>query len=179
MLSYAIYTIGFFVSAFFWQYTAKRNDWIYKPTYFIDLVTEQFNTIYNWLGRFAVWISSFYTFFDFKDLIETFQELYISIKNLLFSWRTFIVSYTSYMSFYEHPYLISLGSLTLISLVLYLLYTFRNTWPIYVVSDFVSSKVNQMNEYFNSGEQVMSRPYDDECINNKRTKSPRRPRKNE
>ena len=150
MLSYILYPFSFFLSIFFWQYAAKRNDWFFKPTYFIDLVTEQLVRAYTYLGKIVVWISSFYTFFDFKDLIETFEELCISVKNFLFSWQSFITSYVSNMSFYDHPYLISLGSITLISLALYLVYIFRHWWLFQSISNFAREKTNLVMEYFNS-----------------------------
>lgn len=146
MLSYILYLTSFFFSVFFWQYAAKRNDWVFKPTFFIDLVTEQLTRIYTFLGRIAVWISSFYTFFDFKDLIETFEELWISVKNLLFSWKSFIQSYVSNMNFYDHPYLITLGSITLIGLALYLVYRFRHWTFFQMIGNFVLSLI----KYFNS-----------------------------
>ena len=174
MISYIVYFFGFFLSVFFWQYTAKRNDWVFKPTYFIDLVTDQINTIYNWLGKVVVWISSFYTFFDFKDLAETFEELYVSIRDLLFSWKTFVNSYVSNMSFYDHPYLISLGSITLVGLALYLVYTFRNLYFFRIITDFVSEKVTQINDYFSAERQNVPESSYDDCSAKAKPKSTRR-----
>lgn len=144
MFSYIIYPLCFFFSIFFWQYTAKRNDWFLKPTYIIDLVTEQLVNFYTFLGKIAVWISSFYTFFDFKDLRETFNELCDSILNLLFSWTSFISSYVTNMNFYDHPYLITLGSVTLIGLLLYLVYRFRNWRFFQMISNFVVNRIKSM-----------------------------------
>ena len=129
MLLYSLIPLGSFLFIFFWQHIARKYGWQWKPSYMLDLVTEQLVRFFSWVGRIAVWISSFYTYINIKDLYATFAELYKSVADFVFSWKAFFESYISDMKLYDHPYLITLGSITLVTGTIYLLYIYDFLWP--------------------------------------------------
>ena len=115
-----------FVLIFFWQHLGRKYNLTWKPTYIIDLVTAQLVRIWTFLGKVCVKISAFYSWIDPSDLLATGYELFVSVSKFFFSWTYFITSYVSGMKLYDHPYLISLGSATLVGLISWICYTHSN-----------------------------------------------------
>ncbi len=112
---------------FTWQHVARKQKWTWKPSYILDLITNQLVKVWNFLGKVCVWISSFYTWIDPSDLLATLNELFTSVYHFLFSWKAFIESYVSNMNLYDHPYLVSCGTATLVALLSYIVW-FNYAW---------------------------------------------------
>lgn len=107
---------------FCWQHLARKHGWTWKPSYILDLVTNQLVKVWTFLGKVCVWISSFYTWIDPTDLLATLNELFSSIWKFLFSWLEFFKAYVANMKLYDHSYLISFGSATLVGLLSYVIW---------------------------------------------------------
>ena len=85
-------------------------------------MTNQLVKVWTFLGKICVWISSFYTWIDPTDLLATLNELFSSIWKFLFPWLEFFRAYVTNMKLYDHPYLISFGSATLVGLLSYVVW---------------------------------------------------------
>lgn len=107
----------------FWQYVALRLDKLTKykivrPTTLIDYGTSY--TKWGWfqIGRFFAYVSSFYVYFGFGDLLDALLQILSSIWNLLTSFFYFIKGYISVYPLYQKPHLLIWGSITLVVVII-------------------------------------------------------------
>lgn len=113
-------TIGFgsiVVSSIIWEYIAKRKKSNVKPSVGLTHTATFFSNGWRCLGELAAKISSFYTYLDFREIKEALHDLWKPIIELCFSWFQFFNGYFTTANLYNHPYLISFGSLTLLILL--------------------------------------------------------------
>ncbi|AYV77102.1 MAG: hypothetical protein Barrevirus12_11 [Barrevirus sp.] len=105
---------------FCWQHIARKNGYKYKPSYILDTLTSYLIRLWTFLGKICVYLSSFYTWIDPNDIWATLKELFASVYHFLFSWTSFFQSYITNMKFYDHSYLISFGSATIVAIIAFL-----------------------------------------------------------
>ena len=118
-----LYIFGaFLISIFALQHTGRKQGWTWTPGYVIDLAATFCENLWEKIGKFLVWISSFYTVVDLKDWWITCDQVLGPTIRFIMSWTVAITTYVSEMKLYDHPYLISLGSTTLIGILSYLVY---------------------------------------------------------
>ena len=154
-----------------WQHVGRTRGLLWRPSHIIDLATEQLTAFWTFLGKLCVYISSFYTWLDLWQIFESISELCRSITKFFFSFKAFIESYTVNMKFYDHPYLISLGSVTIIAALLYITcYIFG--WHI-SLSNYIKTRLDNYNNSVSSNQYYCSNE-PDQCINNQSPKRARR-----
>ena len=122
LLTYLYIVLAGCAFIFVLQHIGRKQGWKYTPGYFIDLVATFFEKVWAKIGRLCVWISSFYTYIDLKDLWLTCDQLVGPCVRFFFSWTQAITTYVSEMKLYDHPYLISLGTGTIVALISALVY---------------------------------------------------------
>src|SRR3990172_3382994 len=125
MLCLLITAITLFAT-FIWQHIGRKYKLAWKPTDIIDVVTVQLIKLWTVLGEICVWVSSFYTWIDPTDLLATLAELGASLWNLVFSIKAFVEAYITGMNLYDHSYLVSLGSATLVIVVACLVFRYNS-----------------------------------------------------
>lgn len=123
MLHYsALATIPFLI---IWEYIARGNVSNIKPSYALSKVATWSIDFWYATGRLLARISSFYTYINFKDLIETCNDLFKPIFDILISPFQLIKGYINVATIYEHPYIVGFGSVTLIALISWIVYYMR------------------------------------------------------
>lgn len=115
--------IGFLL--FSWEYTAIRRELTYSPSVTLNKGVEFFRFICEELGNMAARLSSFLTIFDFSDMLKALNRLWTPCWQMITSGAYFFKGYVSEMNLYEHPYLVTLGSIILVFLVFYSLRFFN------------------------------------------------------
>lgn len=108
--------------SFLWEYVAKKNELVVKLSVALSYIARF--AIDSWFatGRLAAKISSFYTYINFGELMETFHDLFKPMIDICTSPFHFVRGYISVAQIYNHPYLIGFGSVTMISFVAWLIY---------------------------------------------------------
>lgn len=130
MLTILLYLlISLFVAVFVWEYIAKIKELKYKPSLYLSMIAALFMKFFELIGRLIAKISSFYTLFDFKQLIETLHDLIKPLIQLMISPYYTIKGYVVTMKIYNHSYLVPIGSLTLVVGMLYLVYVYFSLTP--------------------------------------------------
>lgn len=120
--TYLYVALAISFTIFVLQHVGRKQGWTYTPGYFIDLVATFAEKAWAKIGRFCAWISSFYTYIDLKDLWLTCDQLVGPVVRFFFSWTKAITAYVSEMKLYDHPYLISLGTSTIVAILAALIY---------------------------------------------------------
>ncbi len=104
---------------FTWEYVCRKSGSEVKPSVALSQVaTWTYDTFYR-VGDLFARISSFYTYIDFEDLIGTVNDLFKPVVDILFSPWAMIKGYLTVArdECYNNPYLVVLGSITLVSLI--------------------------------------------------------------
>lgn len=104
------------------QHVGRKHEWKITPGSIIDSAATFCEQLWEKIGRFCVWISSFYTRIDLKDWWITIDQILGPSYRFVMSWTKFITTYVYEMKLYDHPYLISCGSATIVGAFSYLLY---------------------------------------------------------
>jgi len=125
MLQILIGILSVFVSLYAWEYTALRKNFEYSPSLTINLIADQCIAFWKACGRTVAWLSSFLTIFDFADMFKAAERLLYPIFKIVVSWTHFFVAYVVEMNLYDHPILITIGSLLLLCAICYILYRFN------------------------------------------------------
>lgn len=115
-----------------WEYLALRihkilGKEIYKPTGIIDQLTFYSKKFWYKLGFAFVKLSSFYIYLGLEDLFVAIWQLSIGCFNLCGSWHQFLIAYLTVLGKNApcKSKLIILGSLSLILISSWFLYTYR------------------------------------------------------
>ena len=118
MKTYIIVLVPVFI--LLWQYAALRSDSIsngkfnmYRPSTAIDQLTTLSMKVWEVLGRFCAYLSSFYVYLGFEDFVLAAVQLANSTWNLLCSAGEFTKSYILTINLYDKPYQVVAGTLTL------------------------------------------------------------------
>lgn len=121
--------LGVFL-VFLWEFIGFKADIIYKPSIFLESVAVHLARFFKWCGNALVYLSSFYTYIEtlaiyiknfLADIFTVIGLLIVPIWKILTSWLWIILGYIEAVKLYTHPALIAIGSLTLFSIVIYLL----------------------------------------------------------
>src|SRR5438445_2016539 len=124
MLTKGIYitTASAFLS-FVWEYTAKRYASTIKPSVALTYLANGCYDVCYGMGTYAAKLSSFLTWLDFNEIIATGHDLVKPIINIFVSPYYFLTVYINTSLLYEHPYLVAMGSITVLLLLLFIYYT--------------------------------------------------------
>ena len=111
-----------FFTVFSWEHYARTHEKTFKPSVFISWLATKFQTFYTRVGKIVAWVSSFYTMIDLKELWVTYDNLAKPTVDLLTSGLWTFKSYYDEMKLYDHPYLITLGSGTIVAVLSTVIY---------------------------------------------------------
>ena len=107
-----------FVLGFAWEHIARINRLSTRPSVALTRLAHWCTSLFEWCGRGLAHLSSFYEYiYEYLRLEEIGKTLYALLVPL---WRTLtspfwmVKGYVETMNLYDHPYLISLGSATLL-----------------------------------------------------------------
>lgn len=130
---------GAFIGTFAWEHTARINNWAVRPSAGLTWAAEKavlgFTTLGVWIAR----LSSFYTYLHVHEVFHTLGALIKPVWRLTTSPFWIIKGYVERISMndvYEHPYLVVLGTLTIVGVTAYFLRgylpDFRTWMPNYI-----------------------------------------------
>ena len=113
--------VGLPIGLLLWEYIAKKQISPYKPSALFDqLALYSVNCWYK-IGGFAAYMSSFYTCINFKEVVEAAHDLVKPIFDIATSPYYFVKGYVNVSTLYEHPYLVVLGSVTILAVMMMLM----------------------------------------------------------
>ena len=116
MVSKTVILISLFpILIFLWEHIALTNDIYFKPTAFINELTVICEELWRTSGVCFAYLGTYYEYLHLDRLLDTFESLYLSIYRLLSSVEYFSVGFDSVAALYNHPYMIYICSLFLIS----------------------------------------------------------------
>lgn len=90
-----------------------------RPTTMLDFITAKVKYVCFHIGKFIAYISSFYEYLALGEIFDALCELTNSTWNLLTSGFQIIRGYISVSHLYEHPYLVTCGSITIVAALAY------------------------------------------------------------
>lgn len=122
----ACWIAGPAVSVFLVEHVLKKYEIAYKPSWAIGVVADLLVDFWGWLGRWAARLSSFLTYFELKDLWETFSDLARPTGRFFLSWLEFFAAYGKQagLAIYRSPYTIYTGSALLVAGISFLVYRY-------------------------------------------------------
>ena len=106
-----------FFALFFWEHYARKTESQVKPSVYLGYGAELAQRCWEYVGYAAAKISSFYTYIDLKDLMDTFHDLFKPMIDFVTSPLWAAKGYIAEMNLYDHPYLVTLGSATIVGVL--------------------------------------------------------------
>jgi len=125
MLSAKIISISalcFLPSLVLVQYATMFFEVTYDPAYFLNIISTECMRFFKYLGEWAAYLSSYLTFIKLGDILKAFSDVMNPMLKLIFSPFQFIYGYVSFASLYEHPILVTIGSILIVFIILYIMY---------------------------------------------------------
>lgn len=114
-----------FLALFTTEHITKQHYPTLRPSILIEFIGDHLNDLFTKIGNFLAYLSSFYTYIKLGDLYDTLVNLIDPIMNLIASPLAIIKGYFEASLEYRYPFMIGLGTMTLIGLC-YLAYKKRN-----------------------------------------------------
>ena len=105
-----------------WQYQAFVNNWRFRPGTIFKWMASVLQAMWSGFGKLWAYISSFYTWIDFKAFWEAQKETSDGFIECLKSYESFKVAYNVVADLYDSPQLIKYGSWTLGCLMILLIW---------------------------------------------------------
>lgn len=120
------FIMGFTV-LFGWEHCFRLREIKYRPTIALNIITKYFSWVFSRIGGFVAHISSFLTLIEFREIKQTFSELFISWFELLTVFLYLIKGYFDESRKYiSNRNLIYLGSCLLGICVYYVVQTYAH-----------------------------------------------------
>lgn len=117
-----LFTIGSILfSVFIWEHVARKNSVTFRPSSIINYITDQFVAVFYWIGNKFAWLSSFYDWIEFGELIRTAHILWRSVWLLVTTPLELCKGYYDQLKTLSYPVLGVFGTLTLVILPLLIL----------------------------------------------------------
>jgi len=113
-----VYPLCALIALVMYEHVGRINKYKYRPSIFLNWVARVAQSCFRNLGKFFAILSSFYELINFHELKQTLEDLCNPIIELVRSPFYIIVGYVKQMSVYDHPYLIIIGSVTIVSSIL-------------------------------------------------------------
>lgn len=115
-MGYGYWILSAIVAIVGWQYVAiygaeEKMFTIWRPSEVLDLLADAFGAIFGWLGGWFARISSFLVHLKLERIGTAIWELLVSIWHLVTSGWEFAAEYANVAMIYDHPYLVTIGSL--------------------------------------------------------------------
>lgn len=103
---------------FLWEHIARLNNIKVRPSVGIDRLTTKSKIVFTEIGRMIAKISSFFTYIDITDLLDTLSILAYSLLELISSPLGIVKGYILVAFSYYNPLTYILGSMTLVTIIL-------------------------------------------------------------
>ena len=172
VIKYTAFSVAFVIMSLFgWEYTALRLNQEFSPSVALNSISTFAVKFWRSCGHFVAWLSSFLTFFDFDDMLKAAENLWKPTWETLTSFVYFYAGYVSEMKLYDHPYLVTAGTIILVSLITYLSYYFGLLEYLVPVKNMISQYLPNFDNMVPSVDNQLKYA---NCINEQ---SPRRRRK--
>lgn len=108
-------TVGSFLfCVFLWEHIARKNSVSFRPSCILNFVADQFVAVFYWIGNKFAWLSSFYDWIEFGELIQTAKILWRAVWLLVTTPFELCKGYYDYLKTLSYPVLGVLGTLTLL-----------------------------------------------------------------
>ena len=126
----------------------KRYDITYRPSFFLSKISKFLTDTFEYIGEIFAKLSSFYTYINIDSLKKTLEDLIKPIFTSMMSPFYIVKGYALEIDLYEHPYIVFLGSVTLVALVLALLYKFKVHKKLAKLKPYFKNKFESMKTKF-------------------------------
>lgn len=110
------------VSVFLWEYILlewELDDW-YAPSDALNTVKRRCIDTWEWIGWLAAKISSYLTWVRLEKLFEALRNLVSPVMWIAISPLYSIKGYLDTIKLYDHPWKIIIGSVFLVSILVYI-----------------------------------------------------------
>lgn len=105
---------------FLFEHIGRKYEVGLRPSIILTTVATLSTDAFTWIGRIIAKISSFYTYIDFDEILETLMSLIQPVIDICKSPFYTIKGYVEELANYKLPFFVVLGSITIILLGLYL-----------------------------------------------------------
>ncbi len=118
-----------FGSLFLWQYLALRLETLnkynlYRPSLLLNSIACILQDIFYGIGKWIAYISSFYEYLGFRDMIKALQELFKPCIEIILSVFHLFKGYLETALTYDYTYSIIFGTITLLLVISLIIYRF-------------------------------------------------------
>jgi hypothetical protein len=96
----------------------------YRPSLFFNYIAEEASTFFWNVGKLIAGICSFYEYLELHELGQTISDLAFSLIKLVTSFFSLPLGYIYTACSYDHPYMITLGLLTIGCIIVKLLFKY-------------------------------------------------------
>ena len=125
--------LGLGIGSFVWEHIARKRDSNIKPSVGIAWCSKQSKAFFNCIGSFLAKLSSFYTYINLSDFLQTAHDISKPTMSLLWSPYQLIKGYcTTALTYSSKTYLVGFGSLTLLTILTYVWYLYGHHCNDYV-----------------------------------------------
>lgn len=102
---------------FLWEHFARKRESTFKPSNGIIYLSVKLKALFEWLGGVFAHMSSFYTYINLGEFKQTAIDIVKPVGSLIVSPLYSIKGYYDQATEgYKHPYLIGLGTATIVLL---------------------------------------------------------------
>jgi hypothetical protein len=105
-----------FVVLFITEHIGRKAKTIFRPSVGLSYCADQAWWFWELCGNIFAKICSFYTYIDVTEIIETFIDLFTPMAKLVTSPLRFAYGYFNTADTYKYPFLIGLGTVTLMGI---------------------------------------------------------------
>lgn len=137
-------TVATLLATFVWEHIARKQNLNVKPSVGLNLIYKKSKSMFTNLGKLFAKISSFYTIIDLKDLGKTLEDVGKPILKTIVSPYHFVRGYVDQANEYSYPFLVTVGTLTLLPLSYYLLGKYDKT----LLQNTISTLTNSLKAMF-------------------------------
>lgn len=134
------------------EHICKKGEIEYRPSFFLNKAAEQSQLIFETLGNYVAYLSSFITLIDFSEIIKkikdfcgvylnTIWELFHPLIKIFGSFLYYFKGYDDVMKQYKNYFLIPIGSLVILIVIIYFTKKYK--------PDFYLRCKHFLNEFFN------------------------------
>jgi hypothetical protein len=99
------------------EYALRELGFQQRPSYHLSIIANWSIRFWRFLGETFAWLSSYLDWFDMTKLLQTIRDLFLPVWNIMTSPIWFLWGYINTADLYNHPYLVVLGSVILITLI--------------------------------------------------------------
>ncbi len=140
------FIVSFILLTVLSEHFGRLNDIQYRPTFFLNKIADYSTDLFEYCGYIFAVLSSFYDKLQLTEVLKTMVQLIGSVFSIIISPFYFNKVYVETAHTYVFPPLIFLGSITLVTSLIYIVYKLFGTQ----IFDYIKTNYPDFAEYLNS-----------------------------